>query len=337
MRRPSPTPGYWIPVSRRTPCRICCGRTDGCAVSTDGNQALCLRVQSPRRLPNGGWRHRLRRPDSPAAQSGHLFPTLASIEHRDQVYRSFVYQLGLLPRHRDHLRFACRLPLDALRRFASAPPRDPATRRRIAAHLIRMFKDDRGLAGIPGFCVDAWGHWTCRTAPSGIMVPVPDASDRVEAYQVRADDPDPDWPHDRWYSTGRRPGGIATGTPLALWRLGLPDHKRFLITEGSLCASIVSKHIRDLTFGVPGVGNWREALAMIPRTLPVVVAFHADADADAVVNHEREAIAQAASAIGHPVTIAVWDPRFRGIDDAILGGATIRFRTWPEVSGAPVR
>ena len=59
--------------------------------------------------------------------------------------------------------------------------------------------------------------------------------------------------------------------------------------------------------------------------------------ADAVVNREREALAQAASAIGHPVTMAVWDPRFRGIDEAILGGATIRFRTWPEVSGAPVR
>jgi hypothetical protein len=49
----------WIRVSRQSPCPICQKR-DWCTLAADGSAACCMRVESDRRLGNGGWLHRLR-------------------------------------------------------------------------------------------------------------------------------------------------------------------------------------------------------------------------------------------------------------------------------------
>jgi hypothetical protein len=46
-------------VNRAEPCPVC-GRSDWCAVSRDGAVALCHRVETPRRIGEAGWLHRLR-------------------------------------------------------------------------------------------------------------------------------------------------------------------------------------------------------------------------------------------------------------------------------------
>ena len=48
----------WIRVSRGSPCPICRKR-DWCCVTSDGSAACCMRVESERRLGNGGWLHKL--------------------------------------------------------------------------------------------------------------------------------------------------------------------------------------------------------------------------------------------------------------------------------------
>ena len=50
--------GDWRRVSRSKPCPIC-GTADWCTVSADGSAACCMRVESTKRLRNGGWLHRL--------------------------------------------------------------------------------------------------------------------------------------------------------------------------------------------------------------------------------------------------------------------------------------
>jgi len=52
----------WRRVSRETPCAIC-GKRDWCLVSSDGAVAICARIESPRRIGDAGWLHRLRAGD----------------------------------------------------------------------------------------------------------------------------------------------------------------------------------------------------------------------------------------------------------------------------------
>lgn len=48
----------WARVSREKPCPIC-GKPDWCLRSDDGTAAICGRVESPRRVGDAGWMHRL--------------------------------------------------------------------------------------------------------------------------------------------------------------------------------------------------------------------------------------------------------------------------------------
>lgn len=52
----------WRRVSRSKPCPVC-RKADWCTVAADGSVACCMRVESPKRLRNGGWLHRLRESD----------------------------------------------------------------------------------------------------------------------------------------------------------------------------------------------------------------------------------------------------------------------------------
>ena len=53
------TPTEWVRVTSRTPCFVC-GKVDWCGTTADGSAACCMRVESSKRLRNGGWLHRLR-------------------------------------------------------------------------------------------------------------------------------------------------------------------------------------------------------------------------------------------------------------------------------------
>lgn len=47
-------------VTKREPCPVC-GHADWCVVSNDGGTAICMRTESDRPNPNGGWIHVLKR------------------------------------------------------------------------------------------------------------------------------------------------------------------------------------------------------------------------------------------------------------------------------------
>lgn len=48
----------WMRVSRSRPCPIC-GRPDWCLISADGTAVICPRTESPRRIGDAGYLHRL--------------------------------------------------------------------------------------------------------------------------------------------------------------------------------------------------------------------------------------------------------------------------------------
>lgn len=49
----------WKRVSSRSPCPVC-GKPDWCGITPDASAACCMRIESAKRLRNGGWLHRLR-------------------------------------------------------------------------------------------------------------------------------------------------------------------------------------------------------------------------------------------------------------------------------------
>lgn len=49
----------WVRVSKQNRCSIC-GKDDWCTVAEDGSVACCMRVESQKRMKNGGWLHRLK-------------------------------------------------------------------------------------------------------------------------------------------------------------------------------------------------------------------------------------------------------------------------------------
>jgi len=338
MNAHPPTSRGWRRVSRQSPCSVC-GRADWCTFTSDGTAACCMRVESQRPLKNGGWLHRLSEPvhfPPTPIRAGDAAKALAPVEQRDRVYRLLARELGLLPRHEDHLRQARSLPTPAIESFASTPPRAFAERRRLIQRVIDRLGRSEILRGVPGFYLDQDGTWTCRAVPPGIMVPVPDFAGRIQGYQVRLDRSGPSGARYLWYSSRGRPGGISTGTPVAFWEPDLTTNSTFVITEGSLKAAIAAWHLAACTIGVAGVATWRGALDLLPRGIAVAIAY----DADSVVNphvarHERD-LARHLFWNGHPVSIARWVPECKGIDDALLAGASIDLRNWPG-GGPPAR
>lgn len=326
-----PSSRDWNRVSRQSPCPIC-SKPDWCTVSTGGLVACCMRVESQQRLRNGGWLHRLTdilfRPP-PSIQRIHPVKALAPLDQRDRVYQVFVRELGLRPRHRDHLRYSRGLPVPAFESFASTPPRDLARRRRIAARIIDRLGNRDVLRGVPGFHCDQDAHWMCRAAPPGILVPVPDPAGRIQAFQVRFDRCHPSGPRYIWYSSRGKPGGVSPGIPVASWRPELTSSSQVLVTEGSLKAAVASSHLRTHVIGVPGVSNWRRVLNLLPRKIPVAIAYDADACTNPLVARHQLDLARALYWAGHPVAIAAWDPAWKGIDDAILAGISIDLEDWP--------
>ena len=331
MRASPPAPSGWRRVTRQSPCPVC-NKPDWCSLTRDGAVVVCMRIPSRRQLNSGGWLHRVTEPFSvPHPSTTVIGPAieLAPVEQRHRVYRAFARELGLLPGHEDHLLEVRGLPTLALEGFASTPARESSRRREIAANIIRQLRNDNILRGVPGFYVDQGGCWTCRSVPQGILVPVPDPTGQIQAFQVRIDRPDPSGQRYIWLSSRGRSGGSSPGAPVAFWQPEFTTNSTILITEGNIKGAVAAWHLSAWAIAVPGVAAWRGALNFLPRGIAVAIAY----DADSVVNphvarHERE-LARHLFWRGHPVSIARWVPECKGIDDALLAGKAIDLRDWP--------
>lgn len=239
----STAPRVWCRVSRHHPCPIC-GKIDWCTYSAGGNTVGCMRVQSPRRLKNGGWLHYLS--GNTVTQLPPIALTkpaacLAPLMQRDLVYRAFIAELGLRPHHKEHLERVRGLPNCALTDFASTPPSAHAECRKLVGRVIdRLGKSDI-LRGVPGFLVDKYGNWTCQWVPPGIVIPIREPLFGVQALQVRLDSCGPETGRHRWFSSRGKPGGSSPGVPAAFWWPPRLDYDPVLVTEGPLKARIASK------------------------------------------------------------------------------------------------
>ncbi|MDI6710477.1 MAG: DUF3854 domain-containing protein [Bacillota bacterium] len=312
-------------VSRRRPCPVC-GHEDWCGFNS--RVCVCMRVESPRPAANGGWVHRLTGVLPAPAQEPDTMPSTlatASVDTRHEVYSALLAACSLREEHREDLRR--RGLSDTQIRYGcyASVPGEPW---RVALELLRRGYD---LRGVPGFYLHRTFrscYWTFRGSP-GYFIPVRDYRGRIVALQVRADRP-LNRKRYRMFSSGQRPSGACSGTPVHVARPPVETGDwGVLVTEGALKADIAAGFLSCVVLGLAGVSTWREALPALESvrtTHDVVLAFdndRFDRRKPAVGRAARE-LREALQEQGIEVYEAVWSPAYKGIDDALAAGEEIR-------------
>ena len=314
-------------VTKLRPCPVC-GRPDWCRVHSSGRYAICNRVQSAEPARGNGWLHRLqhRLPSRPmgcspsAVKSGLSAP----LSRRHSVYSALLQLLPLELHHRQN--FEQRgFSEEAIRSggYASLPLQGRAE---LCRRLRRAGHD---LGGIPGFYLksDNGRSWRSLAGPPGLVVPIRDADGMVEACQVRRDDEDAGSKY-AWLSTAGRPQGASSGAPAHVARPSTPIRdRRTWLTEGPLKANVTSERLAAVVIGVPGVASWRAGLdaanGLASELRHLVVAYDLDFATNLHVAAARNELIVGAVQAGWNVEVAAWNPKAKGIDDALALGLKI--------------
>jgi hypothetical protein len=318
----------WQHVNKAHPCPIC-GKADWCSVSTDGQVAACRRVEA------GAWRsktdkagapiylHRLdgsTRPEAPPRPPAGPAAGRADPETLHRVYDALLGALTLSERHRQDLRRRGLSDGEIDRRLYRSLPRDGRTRARLAGELRERWPAD--VLSVPGIIRrerDGRRFITLAGAP-GLLVPCRDVAGRVLALKIRRDDPG-DGPRYSYLSSAKY-GGPGPGSPVHV-PLGVTSPcQRLSLTEGELKADVATVLSELPTISVPGVANWKTCLPTLQQLQPqtVIVSFDADASDKPKVARALAECVGALEAAGYDVQVERWDPKYKGIDDALAAG-----------------
>lgn len=264
-----------------------------------------------------------------AARRLEPLPPARTVRELDLVYSALLSVLELCADHRDELRLRG-LSVSAIHRnvYRTLPP--AADRSDAMRRLLSLLRSEVLLTHVPGFArLSAAGEFALFGAP-GLLIPIRTAAGQIQALQVR---PDGDRARAlgkyQWLSTPDSPArhdGASSGAPCHIAGQHCLAQGELWITEGALKADVVSDHRQVAALAVPGAAVWRAAPAIVRVLGPrhVVIAFDQDRDPETRRHVGGHALALRDSLAGHDVTFATWDPReAKGIDDALLAGATI--------------
>jgi hypothetical protein len=176
------------------------------------------------------------------------------------------------------------------------------------------------LEGVPGFYKKD-GRWTCYDVP-GYLIPVRDGRGRIQGLQVRLDEPGNGGKY-RWFSSRDQ----ENGTPAESWvHIARGQTKEVWLTEGPLKADIAA-YLSGHTFvAIPGVTSIKYLVPALRdiKARRVVLAVDMDILTNPQVKAALEKIEQELKRAGIKTARASWNPAAgKGIDDALLSGATI--------------
>jgi Protein of unknown function (DUF3987)/Domain of unknown function (DUF3854) len=194
------------------------------------------------------------------------------------------------------------------------------------ARLARVLRDRFGdeLLRVPGFYVkesDNGNHYLTIAGRLGMLIPVRDLTGRIVALRIRQDEGEPKY---CWLSTANR-GGAGSGARVHVPKTIATATKTIRITEGELKADIATSRSGILTLSIPGVGIWRPALEVLAKLECDTVRLAIDMDArdNPDVARALDEIAFGLVEAGYGLELETWPAEFKGIDDALVGGATV--------------
>lgn len=242
---------------------------------------------------------------------------VASVEHRDRVYRTFLSVLSLEPAHKQDL---LRRGLDEsaiFQRGYKSVPQDAPLRWKAARFLLQQHKT---LEGVPGFYerTGKKGPYWDFLSPKGYFIPVRNHQGRIQALKVRLDKVCLNKGRYVWFSSEGHPKGSSSGSP--------PHYTggvgKVCITEGPLKAD--AAHL--LSEGQPfiGIGSIH-ATKEVPSFLKalgvsnILVAFDADQFTNQNVRRALQKFLQELKKNGFQAQSLSWPQNLgKGIDDVLL-------------------
>ena len=340
-------------VSRRTPCRIC-GKPDWCSTTKDHNIAFCARsATNADRLSNKGWGIFYDDRRSPL-RAGHGLPqkqlsrsksaSLASVEIRDKVYRRLI-KLSPLPEKSIRI-YGNEWLFRQGQEFGRSGmlPKRATERHRLVRLLIEFFVKEEGtipsFEGVPGF----WRISNGRPRLGSdfdydadlLLIPFLDSNGLIQACQLKVIGKTRNTSGKyQWLSSIGKREGCSSGTPLHYeGSMGFRGKttKTVLVTEGVLKAAAAQHFLPDrYVVANGGVATSHQEIVKAARQKILEIAF----DADCVTNpHVARAMAsllalrkreQQFLSCDKPTKILAWDSRFKGIDDALIAGASLKY------------
>jgi hypothetical protein len=339
-------------VSRKCPCRIC-GKPDWCSTTVDHNISFCARSTAKAdRLSRDGWGiyySDIKRPFSSrgafsATQTNSKQSAIAPIELRHRIYQKLI-QLSPWFKCNEPVLKSGRIRIEQIRVSDNYGkfPQTAIERQRLVGSIIESFLRDDGIhptfKGVPGFWRGSNGSprlgSDCDFVEDLSLIPFIDSKGLIQACQIRCvRDASTLSGRYLWLSSIRQREGCGPGTPLhhegALGSNG-KSIGTVLVTEGALKAATVQTFLPDrYVVGNSGVATSHREIVKTARRKNLEIAF----DADCFTNpHVARSLAslialrtreQEFLSYDHPTTVLAWDKRFKGIDDALIAGATLK-------------
>lgn len=340
-------------ASRRTPCRIC-GKPDWCSTTKDHNIAFCARsATNADRLSSKGWgifySDRRRPPRAAYIQpkkqlSRSKSTSVAPIEIRHRIYQRLI-GLSLLPASGE-LIYGNEWLFRQGQEFGRCGilPKLATERHRLVRLVSELLVKEEStippFEGVPGF----WRGSNGRPRLGSdfdydvdlLLIPFLDSNGLIQACQLKVIGKVKNSSGKyQWLSSIGKREGCSSGTPLhhegSIWFLGKTP-KTVLVTEGVLKA-VTAQHFLPDRYVVAsgGVATSHQEIVKVARGKTLEIAFDADcftnphvarALASLIALRKRE---QQFLSCDKPTKILAWDRRFKGIDDALIAGASLKY------------
>lgn len=340
-------------VSRKSPCRIC-GKPDWCSATLDQNISFCARsTTNADRLSRDGWGiyySNIKRligqssTFSAKTQSYSKQTPIAPIEIRNKVYQKLI-QLSPLTSYNE-LRLCDEWPTSTQIRTLGnygLYPKTTIERNRLVRRLIESFEKEDAITptfkGVPGFWRGSNGSPRIgrdfNFVDDLLLIPFIDSNGLIQGCQIRClRDTSTGSGRYLWLSSIGQRDGCGPGTPLH-HEGALKFKARYfgivLVTEGALKATTVQNFLPDrYVVGNSGVATSHQEIVKTARKKVLEIAFDADCFTNPHVARAQAALIslrireQRFLSDNHPTRILTWDNRFKGIDDALIAGASIK-------------
>lgn len=317
----------FVQCTRRNPCPIC-ESAHWCSVASDGTVANCRRSGhggDEKRDQAGGiyYVHRLageRAKRRPQIEFPRQKSKIADPDTLDRVYQALLANMPLTAAHGEHLSRRGLAELEIVRRRYGSMMK--TQRGSVARELAQRFGEVT-LLRVPGFVAvpdERGAGFLSLVGWSGLMVPVRDVYGKIVAVKIRNDDPKADNKYTSLSSRSR--GGPSPGAQVHV-PAGVGDRETLggavRVTEGELKADVAFSISGVPTVSIPGVGMWRLAAPVLQgmgcRT--VRLALDSDAASNRDVARALADMAEFLDCEGYRVEVERWDPRHKGIDDAL--------------------
>ena len=347
-------------ASRKRPCLIC-GKADWCSTTATETISFCARsTLNADRISRHGWGvfyhqdsgfdFNFNRPfyESLKRKKTHVSKLLAPPEVRDRVYRKLLelspassnYEIvngrgGLSSRGiRDYTRYG-------------SLPRTANGRNVLVERLVEELAKEgsrrvQSFEGIPGFWIDTRSKlrlWSEQDSFDDLMlIPFVGSDGLIRACQIRF----MRYVRNKsgryvWLSSSKEQTGCGPGAPLHHADPGSRLNKPVLVTEGALKAATAQTLLTDrYIVGNSGVATAHREIVETARRRVLEIAF----DNDSYTNpHVARALAallrlrfadQKSYSYNEDVRIVTWENPVKGLDEALLTGASLKYLTVSE-------